>query len=1285
MEKKVLSSLFLIFAVVLQARAQAIITQQPQSDTVQVGQPASFTVGVAAGGPYLYQWYKNGALITGPGTGAATYTIRAAALTDAAAYFVIVSKFTGGPGGFRIQRDTSAIANLVVVQSPSITVQPVSQTMYLGGSVVFTVSATGSPLSYQWQKDGTDIPGATSSALAIDNIGYGSPGSYTVIVSNAAGSVTSNKATLTVVGIVFQNDLRDTSVNAGSSITLSVTAWGAAPMTYQWQRFIAGFPGGPAAWRNIAGATLSSYTVTAAALADTGMYRVIAANAYARDTSSTGRLTVIGQKPTITQQPVSISAAVGTMAQFSVAASGTAPLAYQWYKNGARIRGAVSPLYTIASVQLADSGYYSVTVTNGFGRDSSAAAVLRVGQKPNITTDPLSVAVVQGNPAMFTATVSGSAPITFQWQRNRADIAGATNLYYIITSAQTSDSGAAFRLIATNPFGKDTSAEAVLYVTGNPAQQKPVIVQQPSPLTVLVGQTATFIVTASTGGGMISFQWQKNGVNIAGADTTGYTIPAAALSDSGNYTVVVSNSAGSVASNPAHLTVVQRPLITSQPSSRTAMVGDTVLFSVTAGGTGLLTYQWQKNGAVIAGATSPTYLKAGVALGDSGNYRVIVSNNWGSDTSQAAFLTVKPKPVSGSKPVITTQPASQAVVVGARAAFSVTATSSDTLIYQWQKNGAPIAGANASSYAIGSASPTDSGRYRVIVSNRYGADTSLQASLTVFIRPQITIDPASRTVQVGDSVSFTVVAIGTGPLSYAWQKFGLTLGGATAAHYLIAPVAMYDSGFYRAIVSNQWGSDTSVAAKLTVVPSSGSGTPPVITAQPSPDTAVTGIAASFSVIASGAAPLSYQWQKNGVSLVNATSAFFSLAAVSAADSGVYRAIVSNGYGADTSRGAPLVIVDKPVITRQPSSVTAIVGDSVIFTVAAKGTTPLSYQWQKNGLPIPGATNAMYRIPAAALSDSGVFRAAVSNNWGSDSSSAARLSVLPKSSVGNLPIITVNPASITVQAGDTASFSVSVLSADPVTYQWQKNGLALVGDSLRNLVIPTATGADSGLYRVIASNRYGADTSEAATLTVENGTVTIVKPKIVLQPVSNTAARLGDTVVFKVSATGTRPLAYRWIKNGATLSGAADSVYTIKGVAYGDTGSYRVIVTNSAGSDTSAAARCALASAPSLGRQAGINAYWSENPVSSSRGATLTYQVPDSGEVSLHILDLIGDLVVQLVPKNTRVVPGSFSVVWRGVNSANRFAGAGAYVYVFYFKNGATGKVTVIRKPVFLVK
>jgi len=182
--------------------------------------------------------------------------------------------------------------------------------------------------------------------------------------------------------------------------------------------------------------------------------------------------------------------------------------------------------------------------------------------------------------------------------------------------------------------------------------------------------------------------------------------------------------------------------------------------------------------------------------------------------------------------------------------------------------------------------------------------------------------------------------------------------------------------------------------------------PPMIVTHPSNQTVTAGQSATFSVVATGAASLKYQWQKGMTPIAGATAATYITPAASLSDNGsTFRVVVSNAAGSATSNAATLMVSSvpaKPAITQQPSNQMVIMGQVATFSVMASGTAPLTYQWQKGTTPINGATSASYTTPATSVTDGGAqFRAVVSNSIGAVTSNSATLTVNTSGSVADV--------------------------------------------------------------------------------------------------------------------------------------------------------------------------------------------------------------------------------------------------------------------------------------------
>ncbi len=789
--------------------------------------------------------------------------------------------------------------------------------------------------------------------------------------------------------------------------------------------------------------------------------------------------------PSITTHPANATVTVGNSVTFTVVATGTGTLSYQWKKAGAAISGATSASYSIVSPALSDAGSYTVTVTNSVGSTTSNAATLTVNSAsvaPSITTQPAGQTVAVGSSVTFTVVASGTAPLSYQWSKGGSAIGGAASASYTIASAQAADSGS-YSVAVVNSLGSVTSNAVTLTVNGTATA--PAITGQPSNATIAAGAGATFTVTAS-GTTPLTYQWSKNSAAISGATSASYSIASAQASDAGSYTCVVTNSAGSATTTAATLTVTTGatvPGITTQPASATVTAGSAATFTVLAGGTAPLTYQWYKNSVAISSATAATYSIASAQSTDAGSYVCVVSNSAGSTGTNAATLTVSTAAVA---PSIATQPASATVAVGGSAVFTVVANGTAPLTYQWYKGVTALPGATTSNDALTGVQVADSGSYSCVVTNSLGSATSNAATLTVnspATAPTITTQPANATVTTGSSATFTVTASGTAPLAYQWQKSGVALSGATSASYTIASVQAGDGGSYACVVTNSTGSTTSSAASLTVTSAA---VAPSIASQPVSASVTTGASVTLTVVANGTAPLTYQWQKNGAAISGATSASYSLASAQAADAGSYACVVANSVGSATSNAAALAVSSSPAaptITLSPASASVASGSSATFTLAASGATPLTYQWYKGVAAIGGATATSYSIASAQSADAGSYSCVVTNSAGSVTSNAATLTV---NSANPPPAITSPPASVTVVAGAGATFTVGASGAAPLSYQWARNGAVISGATSASYTIASAQPADAGGFSCTVTNSAGFVTSSVATLTVTAG-------------------------------------------------------------------------------------------------------------------------------------------------------------------------------------------------------
>ena len=618
----------------------------------------------------------------------------------------------------------------------------------------------------------------------------------------------------------------------------------------------------------------------------------------------------------------------------------------------------------ITSSNFSSAVSYVVYAADGSAQTYTVTVTIAPSGAIIIAMQPKDSATCLGSPVSFSVSATGPGTLLYQWKLGTTSLisASATTNTLKIASVATTDVGS-YTCIVSNSGGASTTSSAAKLTVNIPVT----ITTQPSPQSACIGGTASFTV-AATGSGL-SYQWQNGGANISGATSATYSIASIASSNAGNYTCVITGSCGSVTSNAAALTINNATSISAQPSPQTVCTGGAVSFTVAATGSGTLTYQWQKGGANISGATSPTYSIASIASSNAGNYTCVVTGSCGSATSNAAALTIN------TTTSITTQPNPQTACIGGTASFTVAATGSG-LSYQWQNGGANISGATSPTYSIASIASSNAGNYTCVVTGSCGSVTSNAAALTINTTTSISAQPSPQTVCTSGAASFAVAATGSGTLTYQWQKGGANISGATSATYSIASVASGDAANYTCIVTGGCGSVTSNAAALTI------NTATSITTQPSPQSACIGAAASFTVAATGAGALTYQWQKSGANISGATSPTYSIASVASSNAGNYACIVTGSCGSVTSNAVALTIKTPVTITNTLVGKTVILGNSASFSITTSGGSNLTYQWILGSQsPIANSNSATYTIPSVSGTDLQNYHCTVRDDCG----------------------------------------------------------------------------------------------------------------------------------------------------------------------------------------------------------------------------------------------------------------------------------------------------------------
>ena len=531
------------------------ITAQPQPGYVNQGASITLSVTATAGSTITYQWELNSAAI--PGANASSLLISNAQSSEAGNYDVVVTA-----GGVSVR---SAIATVSVVVPPSFSSTTSTTVTAVNGQSLYiypNLSSGTYPLTYSWTKDGVVVPSQQNQQYS-DTTTSLSAGSYVLTVTNSAGSATSGSYVVTVVDpLVVSFTSSTVTAAAGSNVTLTPTITGPSPYTYYWY--------GPNGLYGTS-ATLTLTSVTQAAAAS---YTVYVSNAYQYSIAASVQLIV--SAPPLINQISGINDTAGSYDNVFVYPIGSGTFTYQWNKDGSPLARTASGNYASSNYLFfyplmdADAGTYSVTVTSEYGSTTSNSFTVAVTANPNgptITTQPSSLSVQSGASATFSVAATNGT-LSYQWYKDGQIVSGANSATLTIPSVSASDAGN-YTVKVTNSYSTITSATAALAVNNGTA---PVITGQPQGQTINVGDSIT-LTAAATGTPAPTFQWQKNGSNIAGANASSLSIANAQTSDSGSYAVVASNTAGSATSSAATITVNALPQTRVTNLSTRAQVG----------------------------------------------------------------------------------------------------------------------------------------------------------------------------------------------------------------------------------------------------------------------------------------------------------------------------------------------------------------------------------------------------------------------------------------------------------------------------------------------------------------------------------------------------------------------------------------------------------------------------------------------------------------------------------------------------------------------------------------
>ncbi len=694
-----------------------------------------------------------------------------------------------------------------------------------------------------------------------------------------------------------------------------------------------------------------------------------------------------GVAPSITANPSNQSVIVGQTATFTVGASGTAPLTYQWQKNATNIAGANAATYTTPATVIGDNGStYRCVVTNSVNTATSTAATLTVTSAPppsGIVSDDFHTGVLNTavwtainprNDASFTFTGAGTADARLSIVVPSGTIhdcwTGGITAPRIMQTITNTDFEAEVKFDGSMTAGyqiqgifvqqdatnflrfdlvRDASAIsffAASFANDVPTVQANVAVTSTAPLYLRVKRvgnvwTGSYSTNGTTWTQGTSFTRAMTVSSIGPwAGNAGSPVPA--------FTALVDyffNRASPISPEDPTGGGSTPPSITSQPANQSVTVGQTATFTVVASGTVPLSYQWQKNSSNINGANAATYTTPATVIGDNGStYRCVVTNSVTSVTSNAATLTVTSAPPPGS--LVSddfhtgTLNTSLWTAINPRNDASFTLTGAGTVDARLS-----IVVPSGSIHDCWTGGITAPRIMQTVTNTDFEAEVKFDGAMTAgyqiqgilvqqdatnFLRFDLVRDASATSFFAASfandvpTVQANVAVSATAPVYLRVKRVGNVWTGSYSTN---GTTWTQGTSFTRAMTVSSigpWaGNAGSPAPAFTALidyffntasplspedPTGGGNLPPSITSNPVNQTVTVGQTATFTVGASGTAPLTYQWQKNNANITGANAASYTTPATVIADNGsTYRCVVTNSVNTATSNAATLTV------------------------------------------------------------------------------------------------------------------------------------------------------------------------------------------------------------------------------------------------------------------------------------------------------------------------------------------------------------------------------------------
>ncbi|XP_051980649.1 titin-like, partial [Xyrauchen texanus] len=1165
-----------------------VFTLTPQSQEVIPGSTVVLKAAFTGTTPFVIKWFRDDKEMLTGGTCFIKKEANSSSLELHSVKPSQSSKYT-----CQVVNDAgkvSCTATLFVKEPPKFVMKLDLTKLVMNGSLAtLECKVTGSPeISIRWFKNETEISSNDKyqmtftdlvATLKISNCCVEDSGDYICQASSDAGSDRCNCLVTVREPPAFVKPFESKEIVKGTDVVLEGTLSGSAPFEISCFKHSKQIRNDK---RHIISLTNNLVTLQILKFdpGDAGAYQCIVGNEVGQ-TSCDFQVTM-KEPPSFVQKMDNANVLVGGEVSLQCVLKGSLPMTVSWMKDNHEIKESEHIQMTfenwaavvhISSVQLIHCGKYTCQAQNEAGSQKCTTELV-VKEPANITEKAKSISVTAGDPVTLECRFSGSKVLKAKWLKDGKELASGKKY-----KVQSTDTSSILKILFTE---KNDAGEYIFEVSNDAGSSiceavvtvldqiiKPSFTRKLKAMESIKGSFAQLECLVS-GSLPITVTWFKENKEMQTDDkykcmffenAASLEISHLDSSDSGNYTCIAKNQAGTVQCSGT-LKVKEPPSIIERPESQDVIPGSRVQFNLLVSGTPPLIIKWFKDKKEVSSgidcsvqtSDSSSSLELFFAKpSDSGDYVCEISNDVGSDVCQATLFVKEP-------PKFTRKPDKMSVVKpGQLVVFECQITGTPEIDTYWFRDGNEISPSDKhkitfvdslSRLEISSSDIKDSGIYYCEARNEAGSES---CSMELRVKePPVLVKPLSPLEVVnGSNAYFECQVKGTAPFEVTWQKDSNDIKSSLKHVVLqkngsvmtldVQKCDALDVGEYQCIVANEVGSCSSQTTLCIKEP-------PSFVERIENVVTVLGKVAEFKCIVRGSPPLSIQWQKNENWILEDPKiertfenniATLRIPESKSTHSGKYTCQALNEAGQEKCF-ATLLVQEPPQIIEKPELINVTVGDPVSFECKVTGSPELKVKWSKHDKEVmPSRQHSLsfvnnvsqLKIQSVQLEDKGTYEFEVSNHI-----SACKCKVTLNVLEQIIPPSFIKPlVEMEEILGTNVQIGCKISGSHPITVEWMKDGTKLSGrtkhkllqdDNSVSMEIKSLEKADTGTYTCNLTNKAGSCEC-SATLRVKE------PPNFVLVPESQ-AVIPNTTVRFKSTFKGTPPFNVKWFKDDTEL-------------------------------------------------------------------------------------------------------------------------------------------------------